>query len=360
MSDIRKLIRSIIMETPELQNAFAELQYNREAGKMTDISGLNADGQFSGANPGTMHKDELESSFGKDKAGEYIDLKREMKRFWNENADHNYWKTVKCIHSLGYYSSNSGDPERGEVDATVEQFVQRHPPGQRQRDEMSCYGIIGSERPEVLEGQLAIIISGRVTFASSEDAFSETRGSASAGDIKRHKGSGLPKRPNLGGMDEHSALFDEEDVRNTINGYIEEVIVDNWTWNTLIWPWDPFTDIQKEVEALNKIGVKVVDEEFKEYTYEKDNKIEESVMVTRKQIRKIISEVLELDIEEGDVILTGRFKNKRTVVKKIETDDLGQPTINGMKALNFRIEKLMPKNKWSKKTLEELEAEEEE
>ena len=79
--------------------------------------------------------------------------------------------------------------------------------------------------------------------------------------------------------------------------------------------------------------------------------------LTERQLRKIISEVLDLDLETGDVILTGRFKNKRTVVKKIGVDDLGQPTINGMKALNFRIEKLMPKSKWSKKTLEELEEE---
>ncbi len=75
--------------------------------------------------------------------------------------------------------------------------------------------------------------------------------------------------------------------------------------------------------------------------------------VTKKQLRKIISEALALDLEVGDVILTGRFKNKRTVVKKIETDDMGQPTINGMKALSFRIEKLMPKSKWIKKSLEE-------
>ena len=80
--------------------------------------------------------------------------------------------------------------------------------------------------------------------------------------------------------------------------------------------------------------------------------------MTEKQLRKLISEVLELDLEVGDVILTGRFKNKRTVVKKISTDDLGQPVVNGMKALSFRIEKLMPKDKWSKKTLEELEDEE--
>jgi hypothetical protein len=77
--------------------------------------------------------------------------------------------------------------------------------------------------------------------------------------------------------------------------------------------------------------------------------------ITKRQLRKIIAEALELDLEVGDVILTGRFKNKRTVVKKIGKDDLGQPTINGMKALSFRIEKLMPKSKWSKKSLEEEE-----
>jgi len=76
-----------------------------------------------------------------------------------------------------------------------------------------------------------------------------------------------------------------------------------------------------------------------------------SMKVTRRQLRKIIAEALVLDIDIGDVILTGRFKNKRTVVKEIGIDDLGQPTINGMKALSFRIEKLMPKSKWSKRSL---------
>tara|TARA_Y100001970_G_scaffold244201_1_gene310104 strand:- start:241 stop:489 length:249 start_codon:yes stop_codon:yes gene_type:complete len=79
--------------------------------------------------------------------------------------------------------------------------------------------------------------------------------------------------------------------------------------------------------------------------------------VTKRQLQKIIAEALDLDLEKGDVILTGRFKNKRTVVKDIGVDDMGQPTVNGMKALNFRIEKLMPKDKWSKKTKEELEEE---
>jgi hypothetical protein len=77
--------------------------------------------------------------------------------------------------------------------------------------------------------------------------------------------------------------------------------------------------------------------------------------ITKKQLRRIIWEAMELDLEVGDVILTGKFKNKRKVVKDFGKDDLGQPTINGMKALNFRIEKLMPKDKWSKESKEALE-----
>jgi len=61
---------------------------------------------------------------------------------------------------------------------------------------------------------------------------------------------------------------------------------------------------------------------------------------------------LLLDIKVGDVLLGGRYKNKRIVVKKIGTDDLGQPTINGNPILKFRIEKHLPDEKKSKKTLE--------
>jgi hypothetical protein len=50
-----------------------------------------------------------------------------------------------------------------------------------------------------------------------------------------------------------------------------------------------------------------------------------------------------LDIEKGDTLLGGRFKNHKTVVETLGTDSLGQPTVNGMKLLSFRIAKKMPK-----------------
>ena len=69
--------------------------------------------------------------------------------------------------------------------------------------------------------------------------------------------------------------------------------------------------------------------------------------------RKFLKEDIKLDIKKGDVLLGGRFKNKRIIVKDIGVDENGQPTINGRPALNFRIEKLMPDDKKSKKTQEE-------
>ena len=48
-----------------------------------------------------------------------------------------------------------------------------------------------------------------------------------------------------------------------------------------------------------------------------------------------------IPIQEGDTILTGRFRNKPIKVKGIGIDDLGQPTINGNPILKFRIPKYM-------------------
>lgn len=68
---------------------------------------------------------------------------------------------------------------------------------------------------------------------------------------------------------------------------------------------------------------------------------------------------LYLDINKGDILLGGRFKNVRTEVKELGTDKLGQPTVNNKKLLAFRIEKLLPKDKMSSKTQEEMEMEKE-
>ena len=68
------------------------------------------------------------------------------------------------------------------------------------------------------------------------------------------------------------------------------------------------------------------------------------------KLKDILLEKFEIDVEIGDTILRGKFKNKPVIVKDFGVDDKGQPTINGKKMLSFRIKKLMPKYKDVKMT----------
>lgn len=62
--------------------------------------------------------------------------------------------------------------------------------------------------------------------------------------------------------------------------------------------------------------------------------------------------MVSIDIKLGDILLGGRFKNKRIAVKRLGTDDLGQPSMNSRPLLNYRIEKKLPVSKQSSKTRE--------
>jgi len=51
---------------------------------------------------------------------------------------------------------------------------------------------------------------------------------------------------------------------------------------------------------------------------------------------ELMQEDISIDVKVGDTIMTGRFKNKRTVVKSIGKDENGMPTINGKKVVTFK------------------------
>ena len=69
------------------------------------------------------------------------------------------------------------------------------------------------------------------------------------------------------------------------------------------------------------------------------------------KLKDILNEKITIDVEIGDTILTGRFKNKKTKVNSIETDQHGMPTINGRKVTTFRIVKNKEENIMNKKKL---------
>lgn len=85
----------------------------------------------------------------------------------------------------------------------------------------------------------------------------------------------------------------------------------------------------------------------------REDKIQEQARALRNIIKEEVKKETSapgIDLKVGDTILTGKFKNKKVVVKEFGVDDNGQPTVNGRTMLNFRIEKLMPPKKTKKKT----------
>jgi hypothetical protein len=51
----------------------------------------------------------------------------------------------------------------------------------------------------------------------------------------------------------------------------------------------------------------------------------------------VVSEDINIDVEVGDTIMMGKFKNSPTIVKSIGKDEHGMPIINGKKVVTFRM-----------------------
>ena len=70
-----------------------------------------------------------------------------------------------------------------------------------------------------------------------------------------------------------------------------------------------------------------------------DDQIFKLITLKLKSLKEYINEEIKLNVKVGDQILMGKFKNKKVVVKSIGKDEWGMPTINGKKAVTFRIPK---------------------
>ena len=70
-----------------------------------------------------------------------------------------------------------------------------------------------------------------------------------------------------------------------------------------------------------------------------DDQIFKLITLKLKSLKEYINEEIKLNVKVGDQILMGKFKNKKVIVKSISKDEWGMPTINGKKAVTFRIPK---------------------
>ena len=70
-------------------------------------------------------------------------------------------------------------------------------------------------------------------------------------------------------------------------------------------------------------------------------------------VENSLTEDITLDIDKGDTIKTGRFKNHKITVDKIGTDEHGMPTVNGKQITKIRIPKVDPTEDLTEKIINE-------
>ena len=94
--------------------------------------------------------------------------------------------------------------------------------------------------------------------------------------------------------------------------------------------------IKMQAEALK--NYKMTPEQKLEslITYKLSKEKKEQDNKKQNLLNLIKTEDINVDVDKGDTVLMGKFKNKKVDIKDIGTDDHGMPTINGKQATTFR------------------------
>ena len=244
--DLRKLIRKLILERSQAFEDFQEWWFNTEEDRQefdewdhlefTKHKDMLHKTLYDGAGP-TQNSKKRERILQRkpEQVETLFDQKRDVKRYWNEHCDREFWQSgkVKYFHSLSYYGDAGSDLQLGiedeydMQDMSIFKFFRMYDMSDN-KDEMSTFGIYENQLPHAESTnalQFGVLLEGRVTFAHAEDAFVESRSKGLPSDHKKHQSSGMPKRITPTSKLVDGILFDEEDVKEKGVG---ECILDNW------------------------------------------------------------------------------------------------------------------------------------
>ena len=112
---------------------------------------------------------------------------------------------------------------------------------------------------------------------------------------------------------------------------------DGWRWNDT-----PIFEEGEIVDPLAKMSIAWDDGSLdvsKEWDRHQKIKKEDLLRMVKNRINEAKKGV-NIDLEKGDEILTGRFKNRKDKVKKIGKNKENQPTVNDKPMLKFKVPKL--------------------
>lgn len=166
-------------------------------------------------------------------------------------------------------------------------------------------------------------------------------------------------KKKVGGYDPDEYNINKDitiEERLEIESYIKDILIDvegvryhtsDWVHNKpFIWikyrnSSDNIEEIEESIETI-KLYLKSIGKypNIREHGSKKSHLYNKGVRTYREIYIYInsnpIDEKIVIPVNVGDTIYTGRFKNRKTVIKSIGEDEYGMPTINNKKIVNFR------------------------
>jgi len=256
MKLLRETIRRIILES-SAKDEFEEIWFNTEEDRSEwdDYETL-----------GTNHRDMIRSrkdwAFKESEIDNLFKQKRDLKSLWNDMVEkygsRSFWQGPKMayFHSLSYYVQSDslfGNAdirqrafEDGQIkNLSIAKFFDEYKMSGN-KDEMSTWGIYNKGKgPGTTIEDLGVMLKGRVTLASSADAWVESRSKATTKDQSIHQSSGMPKRMMPSQSNVAGLVFDESDLTATPG----ECVLDNWSIDAIV--YNPNRYSESDVSALN-------------------------------------------------------------------------------------------------------------
>jgi hypothetical protein len=157
---------------------------------------------------------------------------RDVKRMWNQHADHKFFDSLTKVHWLSQYLI---DLQRKDPVKMIKSIV-----GASGKDEISTMGYLVNTMVKSGWGEYGVIISGRVTLAANDmDALltGEHPGNYATAR-KKWKSSGLPRRASNFSPAMASNYILDSDSFDEYEQDHNELVVDNWKATGFVIPYE--------------------------------------------------------------------------------------------------------------------------
>lgn len=150
------------------------------------------------------------------------DQKKQIKRIWNQQADHNFMKSLVKVHWLAAHA-----PE--DMVQRLNWFLNNSG-----KDEVSTTAYLPGSRMESSWGTVGVRLEGRATLAANDmnalvTGYAHDFGTYQPEQMAKWKaGSGIPRRPEGFSPRTAGAYMLDADTFNTSSYHPNEVVLDNW------------------------------------------------------------------------------------------------------------------------------------